>query len=249
MQWEDIFVVASRAKKSTGGGLCQLTPWHLRSAILNSAGNKCAKILAQWANRWARGEFDTNLGAVLAMSRLVPIYKDWKTNDVRPVACGSAIRRLMGRALAEKIRRRVEGLTEDHQLGLKKTGYEIGVHSARHLAKLSPLCGKVILLLDFENAFNRVDRALLLELAIALVPEAASVLWWLYEKETLLVTNRGDQVTCSTGVMQGCPFAAIAFALVVKWLITQMTHPGLDEKQFFMDDGLLWGTPEAVKWC
>ena len=76
----------------------------------------------------------------------------------------------MGRALADKIRHRVEGLTSDHQLGLKKTGYEIGVHSARHLAKMSRALGKVILLLDFENAFNRVDRALLLELVIALVP-------------------------------------------------------------------------------
>ena len=47
VQWEDIFKVSSRAKKSTCGGLCQLTPWHLRSAILNSPGNKCAKILAQ----------------------------------------------------------------------------------------------------------------------------------------------------------------------------------------------------------
>ena len=28
-----------------------------------------------------------------------------------------------------------------------------------------------------------------------------------------------------------------------------MKHPGLDEKQFFMDDGLLYGTPEAMKWC
>ena len=117
VQWEDIVRVASRAKKSTGGGLCQLTSWHLRTAVLNSPGNKCAKTLALWANRWARGEFDTSLGAVLAMSRLIPIYKDWHTDDLRPVASGSAIRRLMGRALAEKIRRRVEGLTEDHQLG------------------------------------------------------------------------------------------------------------------------------------
>ena len=49
--------------------------------------------------------------------------------------------------------------------------------------------------------------------------------------------------------MQGCPFASIAFALVVKWLVSQMTHSGLDEKQFFMDDGLLYGSPEAMKWC
>ena len=131
VNWEDIVKSALRAKKSTGGGLCQLTPWHLKTAVDNSSGYKCAKVLAQWANRWARGEFDTSLGAVMAMSRLIPIYKDWETDDVRPVACGPAVRGLMGRALAEKVRRRVEGLTEDHQLGLKKTGYEIGIQSAR----------------------------------------------------------------------------------------------------------------------
>ena len=82
-------------------------------------------MLALWANRWARGDFDTSFGAVLVMSRLIPIYKDWDTNDVRPVASGSAVRRLLGRAFAEK----VEGLTNDLQLGLKKAGYEIGIHS------------------------------------------------------------------------------------------------------------------------
>ena len=114
------------------------------------------------------------------------------------------------------------------------------MHSARHLAKMCRSQEKVILLLDFENAFNRVDRALLLELVIALVPEAANVLRWLYKRETVLMTHRGDEVTCSAGVMQGCPFASIAFALVVKWLVSQMTHSGLEEKQFFMDDGLLY---------
>ena len=162
----------------------------------------------------------TSRGSVLAMSRLIPIYKDWDTDDVRPVACGSAVRRLMGRALAEKIRRRVEVLTEDHQLGLKKTGYEIGIHSARHLAKKCRTNGNVILLLDFENAYNRSDRALMLDLVVALVPEASSVLWWLYERETMLITHRGDEVTCSTGVMQGCSFACIAFALLEKSLVS-----------------------------
>ena len=27
-----------------------------------------------------------------------------------------------------------------------------------------------------------------------------------------------------------------------------MKHPGLERKQFFMDDGLLYGTPQALKW-
>ena len=72
--------------------------------------------------------------------------------------------------------------------------------------------------------------------------------WWLYEKETVQMTHGGEKVTCSTGVMQSCPFACIAFSLVVKWVVSQFGHRGLDEKLFFMDDGLLFGTPEALKW-
>ena len=61
-----------------------------------------------------------------------------------------------------KIMQSVEGLTGDHHLVLKLTGYEIRIRSPRHHAKLSSLTGMVILLLDLENAFNLVDRALLL---------------------------------------------------------------------------------------
>ena len=81
-----------------------------------------------------------------------------------------------------------------------------------------------------------------------LVLVAASELWWLYEKETLLVTHNEAEIKCSTGVMQGCSFAPIALALVIKWLVSHLKHPGLTRKQFFMDDGLLCGTPEAIKW-
>ena len=40
----------------------------------------------------------------------------------------------------------------------------------------------------------------------------------------------------------------VIFALVVKWLVSQLTHRGLEEK-FYMDDGLLYGTPVAMKWA
>ena len=64
----------------------------------------------------------------------------------------------------------------------------------------------------------------------------------------MLITHGGDRVNCSTGVMQGCPFATIAFSLVIKWLTVQLNHRELEGKQFFMDDGLLVGTPLAMKW-
>ena len=66
----------------------------------------------------------------------------------------------MGRPIAVKIIQGVEGLTEDHVLRI--TGYGIRIRSARLQAKLSSLTGIVILLLDLENAFNLLDRPLLL---------------------------------------------------------------------------------------
>ena len=63
---------------------------------------------------------------------------------------------------AVKIMQGVEGSTEDHHLVMRITGYGIRIRSARHQAKLNSLAGMVILFLDFENALDLDDRALLL---------------------------------------------------------------------------------------
>ena len=46
-----------------------------------------------------------------------------------------------------------------------KAGYEIGVHAMRGLAERAKQNGWVIMLLDFANAFNSVDRNLMLKFA------------------------------------------------------------------------------------
>ena len=96
-------------------------------------------------------------------------------------------------------------------MGTKRAGYEIGVHVARALAKKCSLSLiEAILLLDFENAFNTVDRNLILKMLVAHIPEAAKLFWWLYHCETDLITSTGATVTNSAGVQQGCPIASLA---------------------------------------
>ena len=128
-------------------------------------------------------------------------------------------------------------------------GYEIGVHVARALANECWRTLEAILLLDFENAFNTVDRNLILLLAVAHIPEAAKLFRWLYHTETILITTEGDEVRNSAGVQQGCPLASLSFALVIKWLVEQLKHTELSQKIFFHDDGLLKGSPEALGWA
>ena len=204
--------------------------------------------MAKLANRWARGDYDSDIGKLWAMGRLIPLFKNNKDESIRPICVSSSLRRLLTRAYNTHLKASLESITESHQLGTKRAGYEIGVHAARALALRCRSTKEAILLLDFENTFNTADRNLILKLAVAHIPEAARILWWLYHAETKLFISTGEEVTNSAGVQQGCPLASLAFALVIKWLVEQLNHKGLSEKLFFHDDGLLMGTPEALGW-
>ena len=144
--------------------------------------------MAKLANRWARGDFDSSIGALWAMGRLIPLYKNNDSDNVRPICVSSSLRRLLTKAYSSHLKTRLEYLTESHQLGTKRAGYEIGVHVARALAEDCKLTLEAILLLDFENAFNTVDRNLILLLAVVRIPEVAQLFWWLYHMETNPIT-------------------------------------------------------------
>ena len=126
-----------------------------------------------------------------------------------------------------------------------KGGYEIGIHSMREHAKRAAKTGEVVLLLDFQNAFNSVDRNLMLRLCAAHLPELAKLAFWIYENEPNLSTSNGKAVKSSTGTQQGCMMSNPLFALVIAWINRRIRQKGL-KTQFFWDDGALVGDPETI---
>ena len=90
-----------------------------------------------------------------------------------------------------QIRAKIIEHVQKSQLGVSRGGYEIGVHSMKELALWAKERGEVIMLLDFANAFNTVDRNLMLILLCTHCPELAKLTFWLYGCEPLLVTTRG----------------------------------------------------------
>ena len=237
---------AKKAKRLTAGGLQQVTPWLLRRALLEDTTNECAMVAGQVATRWGRGDFSTALGELVAESNLIALYKDDKRRDVRPVSVGCSLRRLLTRAYCAQVRGIISSHVEATQLGVLKGGYEIGVHAIRELVIQAKKNGWVVILLDFANAFNTVDRNLMLRLIAAHCPELTNLVRWLYELEPHLVTGGGHTIKSSTGTQQGCTLSNPLFALTMQYIAKKLVINGLRVKQFYWDDTALVGTPEAI---
>ena len=183
---DNIISAAKLARRLSSGGLQQITPWHLKRALLADTNMAGALAASQLATRWARGDFSSSLGELVAESQLIVLYKDTSKTHVRPVGSvgiGCALRRLLTRAYCAKTKDKILAHCRKSRLGLLKGGYEVGGHAMRELAKQAKVSGWVIMLLDFANAFNSVDRNLLLKLASAHCPELAKLTLWLYERD------------------------------------------------------------------
>ena len=87
---DDILVAVGAPKRYTSGGLQQITPWHLKRAML-AADEDCVTKAAMLATRWGRGDFSTSLGVLVAESKLIVLLKDEKRIDVRPISVGCSI--------------------------------------------------------------------------------------------------------------------------------------------------------------
>ena len=159
---EDVMVAARQAKRLTSGGLQQITPWHLKRALNETSSTDIAVVAAKVATRWSNGYFCEALGELVAESKLIALYKDPNRRDVRPVSVGCALRRLLTKAFCYGIRDQIKRHVEATQLGVLKAGYEVGVHAMRDLGRQAEQNEWVILLLNFANTFNSVDRNLML---------------------------------------------------------------------------------------
>ena len=105
------------------------------------------------------------------------------SSGIHPIAIGEVIRRLVAKCFCNAYERDATAYLWPRQIGVAAPlGAEVGSQTVQQWCERNQATeGKYIFNADFENAFNRVDRALLLDLVIALVLEAANVFWWLYE--------------------------------------------------------------------
>ena len=137
--------------------------------------------------------------------------------------------------------------TSSGQLGVAvPAGVEVAIHTVRSYFQRHASAGdRVVVRLDFENAFNSISRTAVLAAAATHFPHLARWATWCYQEASML--QFGDSVLESAGgVQQGdftwAPAVCLRYPISGTGAARQRPRPLL----LFLDDGVIAGTPAVV---
>jgi hypothetical protein len=158
----------------------------------------------------------------LAGARLTALAKPG--GDVRPVAAGNILRRIASKCVCALLQARIRATFGDEQLGVAcRGGAEQIIHSMRTTVGTHWINADfTILKVDFENAFNSVDRNTLLRECKQHFPELFPWVEWCYGSQPVLQYNLTTYFISSSGVQQGDPLGPMLFCLVLHVLMREI---------------------------
>ena len=139
----------------------------------------------------------------LAGASLHALNKDG--GDVRPIEVGEALRRLASKCACAKAR---ESAAE-YLLPLQvRVGCAFGAEAVIHVVyqycrRNKASASKLMLKVDFANAFNTADRETFLRACQEVTPEVAKWTWRCYSQSSHLYYGEGTPLASSAGVQQG----------------------------------------------
>lgn len=98
-----------------------------------------------------------------------------------------------------------------------------------HYSRNKPTCSSIILSLDIEKAFDRIEHDFLLDLLshMKFGPKFQTALWTIYVASTATVGVNGhssQHFGIARGTPQGCPLFPLLFALAVEPLAEALRH-------------------------
>ena len=194
----------------TAPGPTGLRVQQLKDACVAGGTEAFLAQLAAVVQLLAHGRAPACVSPVLGGAGLVALPKP--TGGVRPIAVGEILRRLTGKCLMSVVREDARQLLWPVQVGVAvPNGSEIAIHtvrawSRRHMGSST----KVLLKLDFSNAFNCVSRAVVLEEVRAHFPQLARWATWCYGQPSRLQFGARTLESCC-GVQQGDPLGPLLF--------------------------------------
>ena len=201
--------------------------------------------LTKLVNAMVAGGVPESVAPFLCGARLHAALK--RDGSIRPIAVGNLLRRLVARCIARSVASKAAAYLSPLQLGVGVPGAcEAIVHAARQALEKNP--NKLLLQVDFMNAFNCAERGSTLQDVAELFPEMLAWCLTCYGQPTHLQYGQA-RLLSTMGWHQGDALASLLFALTLQpiALLIQEQLPNVDLHAWFLDDGTLVGTEEELQ--
>ena len=228
----------------TAPGPTGLRAQHLRDGCVAGGRDSLLTQLTAVVQLLAHGRAPAHLAPILAGAGLVALPKP--SGGVRRIAVGEIVRRLTAKCLMSLVREEAGQFFWPCQVGVATpNGAEAAIHTVRAWTRRNRGSSKVLLKLDFRNAFNTIDRSTVLREACGNFPTLARWVVWCYRQPGRLQFG-GHVVDSCQGVQQGDPLGPLLFSAGLHPVARRLQQRGLDLALFYLDDGLLAGDVGAV---
>ena len=229
----------------SSGGLDGVRPLHLRQLTATEsmeAGKRLLTALTSLCNLVLAGKVPQCARDGLFSASLCALRK--KDGGIRPIAVGSALRRLPAR-IAARAASDLPGLElRPVQLGIgTQQGCEAAVHGVREFVTSSEAAAtRIVVKVDVRNAFNSVRRDAMLSCVRDRCPALFPMIYQAYFSPTPLLIGE-DKIWSATGVQQGDPLGPLCFALAVDRCARSLTAP---LNVWYLDDATIGGSVTEV---
>lgn len=205
--------IACQIKGAAGPSNLDADGWRrilTSSSFGNHSQNLCDAIARMTKKLCLKRDIGTDGSLESFLScKLIPLNKN---PGVRPIGVGEVLRRIIGRAVITTLKNNIMDTAGCSQLCAgQRSGCEAAVH-ALHLMFEEEDCD-AILLVDADNAFNRINRKVFLHNIRIVCPLIATYVINCYSRNTRLFINGGKEIKSSEGTTQGDPAAMTIYAL------------------------------------
>ena len=240
-------------RKGSSGGTMSLRAEHLQIALRAHVDEKVHPLtaLTDVVNVLLSGKAPFEIQERFAGARLCALQKG--ECDVRPIAAGETIRRLVGKVACLTAKKKASRLFKGIQYGVATpAGSERVIHLCRQtMSRHADDTNFVLCKVDLANAFNRVSRSAFIALLRKHFPELSAWVEWTYSTDSLL-TYGSRTLPSSEGVQQGDPLGPLLFSLVMleaAKMIKEALPGSLQLHLWYLDDGVIAGKAEDVSFA
>ena len=217
---------AKHLQGSGGPTLVDSDGWKhiLCSKSYGNASMELCDAIADLAKKLCRESIHPDSLQELVANRLIPLDKGADKDGnagVRPIGIGEILRRIIGKVVINNIREDVIQAAGPLQTcaGLK-AGIEASIHAIRKIFDKEET--EAVLLVDADNAFNRLNRSAALHNIKELCPPFYRYLSNMYQLSAKMIINdqeKTDHILSEEGSTQGDVSAMAMYAIGIRPLI------------------------------